>query len=64
MKYEVLGTNLHEAIGSKLDVKNQYVYLTELGGAVYWYTMDGVEKKQLHSGNGHAAFTGIALSYL
>jgi hypothetical protein len=64
MKYEILGTNLHEAIGLKLDLKNQHVYLTDLGGAVYRYTMNGGEKKQLYSGDGQAAFTGIALSYL
>jgi hypothetical protein len=41
MKYEILARNLHEAIGLKLGVKNQHVYLTDLGGAVYRYTMSG-----------------------
>lgn len=64
MKYEILARNLHEAIGLKLDVKNQHVYLTDLGGAVYRYNVDGGEKKVMYSGDGHAAFTGVALSYL
>jgi len=55
---------LHEAIGLKLDVKNQHVYLTALGDGVYRYNMDGVDRKQLYRGDGHAAFTGIALIYV
>jgi hypothetical protein len=67
---EVLGRNLHEAIGLKLDTINRHIYSTDLGGAVYRFDMDqslsAVEKKGLskvYDCQGDAAFTGIAILY-
>ncbi|MCJ1400021.1 hypothetical protein MMC11_003224 [Xylographa trunciseda] len=60
--YEILARNLHEAIGLKLDTKNRHVYLTDLGGSVYRFGMDGEGRKVLYSGEG--AFSGISLGYV
>ncbi|MCJ1318258.1 hypothetical protein MMC15_003586 [Xylographa vitiligo] len=60
--YEVLARNLHEAIGLKLDTRNRHVYLTDLGGSVYRFGMDGEERKVLYQGEG--AFAGISLGYV
>ncbi|PLN78666.1 hypothetical protein BDW42DRAFT_187214 [Aspergillus taichungensis] len=58
--YEVLTRNLHEAIGLKLDLPNNKIYLTDLGGHLYRCDGDGKNKVTLLSDE-NRAFTGIAL---
>ncbi|KAK7756488.1 hypothetical protein SLS62_001322 [Diatrype stigma] len=60
--YEMIVRNLHEAIGLKLDPKNRHIYVTDLGGCVYRFTMDGGDKKKFYEGEG--AFTGITIAYV
>ncbi|OAA73353.1 NAD(P)-binding domain protein [Cordyceps fumosorosea ARSEF 2679] len=60
--YELLARNMHEAIGIKLDLRNRHIYTTDLGGAVYRFGLDGMDKKRLYEGAG--AFAGIALAYV
>lgn len=58
--YEIVVRGLHEAIGLKLDTKNQHIYATDLGGSVYRFDKDGSNKKVVYEGS---AFTGIAITY-
>jgi 3-hydroxyacyl-CoA dehydrogenase/DNA-binding beta-propeller fold protein YncE len=58
--YQLLARGLHEAIGIKLDSKGGRMYVTDLGGSVYSFDLDGGDKKRLYEGG---AFTGIAIAY-
>lgn len=60
-KHEVLTRQFNEAIGLKLDVKNNAVYVTDLGGTIYRCDLDGGHKSVLYSEE-FAAFTGITMS--
>ncbi|KAF2092465.1 cytochrome P450 [Rhizodiscina lignyota] len=60
--YDIIARNLHEAIGLKLDEKNQHIYLTDLGGTVYRFDMDGSNRKKIYDGEG--AYAGITLAYV
>ncbi|KAK2612289.1 hypothetical protein QQS21_001715 [Conoideocrella luteorostrata] len=60
--YELIVRNMHEAIGVKVDPKNQHIYATDLGGAVYRFNMDGGAKKKFYEDAG--AFTGISLAHV
>jgi 3-hydroxyacyl-CoA dehydrogenase len=60
--YELLVRNLHEAVGISLDLKNQHLYTTDLGGTVYRFDVDGTNKKKLYDGQG--SWTGIAVAYV
>ncbi|PKY00359.1 hypothetical protein P168DRAFT_244397 [Aspergillus campestris IBT 28561] len=59
--YELLTRNLHEAIGLKLDLPNNNIYLTDLGGHLYRCDRDGKNKVTLLSDE-NRAFTGIVLA--
>jgi hypothetical protein len=43
---QILARNMHEAIGLKLDVKNQHIYTTDLGGTVYRFDMSGGTRRR------------------
>ncbi|KAF4497573.1 alcohol dehydrogenase [Fusarium agapanthi] len=58
--YEILTRGLHEAIGIKLDSKNRRIFVTDLGGSVYQFDIDGGNKKRVYEGSG--AFTGITMA--
>lgn len=58
-KPEVLARNFNEAIGLKLDVDNNSVYVTDLGGSIYRCDLNGGSKSLLHADSSRA-FTGIA----
>lgn len=60
--YVILARNLHEAIGLQVDEKGQHIYVSDLGGDVYRYDMDGKNVVKLFEDQGQ--FTGIALAYL
>lgn len=59
--YDILLRNLNEAIGLKLDLANDSIYLTDLGGNVYRCNAKGKQKVKLYSDE-NRAFTGIALA--
>ncbi len=59
---EILYTHLMEGIGIALDVKQQRMFLTDLGGSVYSARMDGSNKKTLLYAQGN--LTGIAYGEL
>lgn len=61
-KPTVIGRRMHEAIGLKLDHKNQHIYTTDLGGTVYRSNMDGIDKKKVY--NTKLSFTGITLMHM
>lgn len=61
-EYEILARQLHEAIGLKLDGVNKHVYLTDLGGSVYQYGMNGKGKKKVY--DEECTFSGIGLAYI
>lgn len=58
--YEILAKHFKEAIGLKLDTKNNRIYVADLGGSIYQCDLDGGNKKVIHSDD-HRAFTGINL---
>ncbi|KAF7194074.1 3-hydroxyacyl-CoA dehydrogenase-like protein LAM1 [Pseudocercospora fuligena] len=60
--YQILATRLHEAIGLKIDDIAKHIYVTDLGGDVYRYDMEGKHREKLFNGQG--VYTGIALAYL
>ncbi|KAI7978650.1 hypothetical protein EIK77_001975 [Talaromyces pinophilus] len=59
--YEVISRNLNEAIGLKLDLPHNRIYLTDLGGNIYRCDADGKQRLRLCSDE-NRAFTGIALA--
>ncbi|OKL62041.1 hypothetical protein UA08_02939 [Talaromyces atroroseus] len=59
--YEILCRNLNEAIGLTLDLRNNTIYLTDLGGNIYKCDSDGKNRVKLYS-NENRAFTGIAFA--
>jgi len=61
-KYSILARQLHEAIGLKLDPVNKHVYLTDLGGSVYRYGIDGKDKKKIY--DEECTFSGIGLAHI
>jgi hypothetical protein len=59
---KILARNMHEAIGLKLDLKNQHIYITDLGGTVYRSDMSGGNKKKVY--DTEACFAGISLVHI
>ncbi|KAH3956548.1 hypothetical protein HBI56_237530 [Parastagonospora nodorum] len=62
LKVNLLARHFHEAIGLKIDEVNKHIYITDLGGTVYRFKMDGSEKKKIYETDG--AYSGIALAHL
>jgi 3-hydroxyacyl-CoA dehydrogenase len=61
-KVKTLARHFHEAIGLKIDAVNQHIYITDLGGTVYRFNMDGSDKKKIYETD--SAYSGIALAHL
>ncbi|KAI9037571.1 putative 3-hydroxyacyl-CoA dehydrogenase [Aspergillus affinis] len=59
--YEVLNRNLNEAIGLKLDLSKNSIYLTDLGGNLYRCNHDGKHRVKLLSDE-NRALTGLAFA--
>ncbi|RHZ62477.1 uncharacterized protein CDV56_108759 [Aspergillus thermomutatus] len=59
--YEVISRNLNEAIGLKLDLANDSIYLTDLGGSIYRCNAEGKQRVRLYSDE-NRALTGITLA--
>ncbi|KAF5020293.1 hypothetical protein F66182_7669 [Fusarium sp. NRRL 66182] len=57
---QILSRRFKEAIGLKMDVVNQKIYVTDLGGFIYCYDLATGEKHVVCTDE-HRAFTGIAL---
>ena len=62
LKKNLLARHFHEAIGLKVDGVGGHIYITDLGGSVYRFDMDGKGKKTIFETDG--AYTGIGLVYL
>lgn len=56
---EILAKHFHEAIGLKLDSARRQIYVTDLGGSIYCYKLDGKTKETLFTDE-NRAFTGVA----
>jgi hypothetical protein len=61
-KPTILLTHLMEGIGIDLDLKNQRMFLTDLGGSIYSANLDGSDKKVLLFAQGN--LTGITYAEL
>jgi len=59
---KTLARHFHEAIGLKIDGVNHHIYITDLGGTVYRFNMDGSDKKKIYETDG--AYSGIGLAHL
>ncbi|KAI1384428.1 3-hydroxyacyl-CoA dehydrogenase [Hypoxylon trugodes] len=59
--YELLVRDLHDTIGIKVDLKAGHIYVTDLGGALYRFDLDGGNKKSFYLG--HGAYSGITILY-
>lgn len=57
-----LARHFHEAIGLKIDHINHHVYLTDLGGTIYRFNLDGSDKRKVYETD--SAYTGIGLAFL
>ena len=55
---EILAKHFHEAIGLKLDSARKQIYITDLGGSIYCYNLDGKTKETLFTDE-NRAFTGV-----
>ena len=60
-KTNLLARHFHEAIGLKIDDVAGHIYITDLGGSVYRFDMEGKDKKVILETDG--AYTGIGLVY-
>lgn len=60
--YKTLAWHLHEGIGLVVDSVHQNIYVSDLGGCVYRYDMNGNNKAKLFEDQG--VYTGIALAHL
>lgn len=58
----VLARHFHEAIGLKIDHVNHHIYITDLGGAVYRFNLDGSDKRKVYETD--SAYSGIGLAHL
>ncbi len=56
----VTARRFNEAIGLKIDGKNNRLYVTDLGGSVYVCNLDGTNRKTIYKDD-KRAFTGLAL---
>lgn len=59
---KTLARHFHEAIGLKIDAINHHIYITDLGGTVYRFNMDGGNKRKIYDTDG--AYSGIGLAHL
>ena len=59
-KPEIIAQNFNEAIGLKVDAKNDSIYVTDLGGSIWKCRLDGTGKKRLYEEEA-ATFSGITL---
>ena len=57
---EVLHSGLKEAIGLSLDIENNRVFVSDLGGNLYCGSLDGNDFNVLYSTKDNEMFTGIA----
>ena len=57
---EMLDGNLKEGIGLALDKRNNRAFVTDLGGNIYEFSLDGMQRKLLYAGKDGQGFTGIA----
>jgi DNA-binding beta-propeller fold protein YncE len=62
LEVKTLARHFHEAIGLKIDEVNKHIYITDLGGTVYRFKMDGSEKKKIYETD--SSYSGIALAHL
>lgn len=60
IKPRIISRNFNEAIGLKLDSKNNHIYVTDLGGRIYCYDINKVERRVVYQDDSRA-FSGIAL---
>jgi DNA-binding beta-propeller fold protein YncE len=58
--YTIVANQLHEAIGIKLDKVNKHIYVTDLGGTVYQFGLDGEGRKKAYEDMG--VFTGLVIA--
>jgi hypothetical protein len=57
---EILTGDLKEGIGLALDAAHNRAFVTDLGGNIYQFSLDGMERKLLYAGKDGQGFTGIA----
>ena len=60
--YEVLARSLHEAIGLKLDSQYMRIFVTDMGGCVYSFDLNGMKKQKMYEDQ--RAYTGITIAYV
>jgi hypothetical protein len=57
-KPEIINDGYKEAIGLALDLENERIFTSDLGGNIYCSSLDGSVRRRIYSGD--AMFTGIA----
>lgn len=57
---ELLSGHLKEAIGLAVDKQHDRVFVTDLAGNIYKFSLDGMEREILYTGKDGQGFTGIA----
>ncbi|ENH98578.1 hypothetical protein COCC4DRAFT_67231 [Bipolaris maydis ATCC 48331] len=61
LKHEIIARKFHEAIGLKIDARNEHVYVADLGGSICRCKLDGSDKVRLVFQEDRA-WTGVALA--
>ena len=57
---DLLATHFHEAIGLKIGDVAGHIYITDLGGSVYRFDMEGKDKKvMLETDGAHTGFEHV-----
>lgn len=60
-KHEIIARNFDEAIGVKIDAKNDSIYATDLGGSLWKCKLDGSMKQRIYEEE-TASFTGLTMT--
>ena len=60
--YDILARHMHDAIGIAIDKVNSHIFVSDLGGSVYRYDVDGTNRQNFFEDQG--VYTGIALAHL
>lgn len=60
--YEILARHMHDPIGLASDTVNRHVIVSDMGGDIYRYNLDGTERSKMFEDQG--VYTGLAVAQM